>query len=319
MQRKLNNIEFISFIYLSNKHDSDAKIEILKNHFFRNCTKNISEEYKLSKVIEYIRELNSLLFMPAMNDIEDLEFINSYCYSLSDRDYEEINKVAESINNRYLEHNDKQIKQCKYQKVFEDYARYIHPSHSKRGDWKHSEIDEAKSIQNEYKDLFPELFNLIREVSTKFNTSVDLVVYVCSKLLVLEKVDDKTYQLNLRNNMVLNCIKEYYKLTNIEKYKNEYEKISFIRSILNNIAQYCFKDMFVFEKDSYQVRKYHSRLLAKVKNEQIELQDSKSFNNYFITFNNLTNLLRKSVNYFHYTKNKNNNKLLYKEGTSPPD
>ena len=312
MSNKLNEVDYISMIYVSNKYDDTKKVEILKNHFFRYAKVDVSEEFKLAKTIEWMRTLDSLLFMPK-HIIENLNLYSSCDVALKDYDYRLINKVADKINSWYESFKKEKYLVSDYDEVFNRYAETIHPSHSKRGNMSHSEIDKLIKIQNQIKDENPELFDRLRKSCNRFNTSIDLVIYVGARLFVLEENDDGTYEFNLRNEYALKLIREYNEKTNTERYKNEYDKISLIRSILNDLLEYCFSKNFKLTKSGLIIMKRHSKVVATIKNNKVGRLDSKSIYNYFITFNNLSNKLLKL---FHSSKIKYNNKLLIKRNKS---
>lgn len=300
---------------LTNKYLSPAKkIEIIKNRLFKYCkNKELTEEFKYAKTIEWYRELYNLLRMPPF-DIDDVLYKSSnVIITLRDYDYKLINEVAEVLNercNKFLEENKIWNK---YDAVFKKYASFNHPSHNKKGTWKHREIDEAKAKQNEIKKEYPELFNRLLKTCNRFNTSIDLVIEVASKCFYFTPLAEKgMYQFNLKNNEVLAVFEEYYNKTNIEPYKNEYDKISLIRSILNDLTFFCFNKKFEMSRDGYYIMKKHTRVVINLESEKTYFQDSKSLNNHFISFNVLIyNLLRKPyIKHFHYILNDNNTKQV---------
>ena len=319
-----DEVLFYAKVLLNNKISPARRIRIITDRLFKYSTnKQLSDEFKLAKAIEWYRELHSLLFMPPFDIDEILICETSITINLREYDYDLINEVADRINNWYLAYQDKYKVWSKYDEIFKEYASLNHPSHNKKGNWKHKEISEAQSRQNQIKLENPKLFDRLLKSCNRFNTSVDLVIEVASKYFYLSPTkDDGMFQFNLKNNDVLQVFQEYYEKTNIDPYKNEYDKISLVRSILNDLAFMCFFKDFEMCKDGYYRMKHHSRILVDMNSDRHYFQSSKSLYNHYITFNDfINNLLRKPfINHFHYILNDINiNKVNIIKQQKPPN
>lgn len=304
------NVNYIVWLYLSNKNPQE-KLDLLANHLFRYCTKEVSSIYKQGKAVNVFINIESLLFCPRNEFREFAIDVDDLLVDLTEKDYDLVNKVAEKINQRYMDYYNRDIKYCKYQKVFEEWASNIHPSHQNKGNWTHKQIDDAQKNINALKDKYKALYERMRTTCLRYNTSVNVVMYIASKRFYLIQMKDGYYQLNLKNNDILLLLNEYYALTNCKPYANEYDKISLIRSCLNDLAFFCFKKDFEVSKEGYFRMKFHSRIVCNLKKKDVGSNETKSIYNYFISFNNINNLLHKLPILSKFNRNKNTNKLVY--------
>lgn len=299
------DIQFLSQIYLSNI-TPENKLEIFSRHFFRFATKKVSDRYKQAKVIGFIKELDSLLFMPK-NEFESFgNNVDDIIYNLDDKDYELVQKLADYINARYEAYIDGKCKVSKYQGIFEEWALNIHPSHQNKNGWTHNQITQAQNNINRLKNENKDLYNFISKTCLRYNTSVNLIMFIASKTLFLTPTKDKdTYQFNLKNDTVIKCIEEYLEITNSKSYANLYDKISLIRSCLNELSIFCFSKNFDYKKGEYLLKKYHSRVLFKLTKSSTKVYETKSLYNDYITLSNITYLLHKYSILQHFITSKN--------------
>lgn len=291
---------------LINKKISDTKKLEIVGKYLRKYMKSSSNNFVMLKAIEWTRRLDDLLFMPTIN-IRDYENVDTNGLYLLEKDEILLEEVVEYLKESREAYYEARTYNCRYKSIFEDYAKYITPSHSKRGNLTHQQINDAKKERDKIKDKNKTLFEIIRKASTRFNTSLDLTIYCFSRLMKLELLDDGTYQLTFRQDELIYMIREYCKLTNQDYYSNEFDKASLIRSIANEVASYCFSEFNITLQGAFKM-KYHSRLLLNMRISKNDLKDSKSYIFNFITFNKLTNKL---VNYFHVIRKlKNHNKQV---------
>ncbi len=304
-------VNYLSKTYLNNK-DINKVIDKIASHLFRYCTKKVSLEYKYSVAIEWINELNSHLLCPLLDTQESIYYNPDFIYyrGFTTTQEKELEAVANEINRRYQNYINNNFRFSKYQEIFETWSNYNHPSEERKGNWTIKQISEAKDIQKQLKETYPELFNRLRKTCPRFNCGLSLIMEVCSKLFVLERISKDQYQLNLKNEEIIQVMREYCDKTNSPYYANEYEKASYIRSILNDLVYFCFSDDFKITEDGYLMMKFHSRLILSLTSNRCKFLFSKSINNHFIIFNDLLNSLHKFNNHSKYNYTKINNNLL---------
>ena len=293
-------IQFIANVYLNKRIDIDRKIEILGEHLFRFSRKEVSVDYKYAKAVSWFSYLNDLLFMPAFDVTESKYYNPDFLGQVTSYDFNLLNEVGDYINKLYKDYKESEYVYSKYHDVFREWANNIHPSHNNKGSWTHSAIDKAQQVINRLKEENSKLHEVVRDACLKNNTSENLIMLICFRLLYLKKVEDGVYQFNPKNEEILEVMHEYYSILNIKPYADEYNKISLIRSILHTIIDFCFNKDFDIENEGYCMMKFHSRLLLKIKTKKQAFHDSKSINNHYITYNDSNNLLHKLSSSFYF-------------------
>lgn len=294
-----SSIKQVTKIYLGSK-DVDRMVENMRTHLFLNCTKTVDIKFMNSVTLTFLIELQSFLRLPKYN-LKDSKYYNEdilYFKPLTEKQADLAVDAAEVINARLSVYDETAVIESPFQKVFEEYCDYIGPSMSRKGDIDYKVIqtnrDEIKRIKEENKEFFDKLY----EETSKISCSHDLLIMVCKECFKLVRINDKNeYQFNLKNDDVIRILRKYCKLTKRENYADEYNKVSNIRSILTRMIIFVFRKDFNINNDGYCIRKFHSRLRFNAKISKREFLFSKSIYNHFITFNDLTYLLRKSVNH----------------------
>lgn len=308
----MKEVNFILNVYYNKKIRINKKVEIIGNHFFRFSKKEISKQYKCAKAITFLTELQESLLHPTFDVHESDYYDAGFIVNLTERDYELLEKCIAEANTRHEEYLNNLIIKNDYDSFFKEWAKFNHPSHNKKGDWTHKEISEAQKVQNELKDENPEIYSLIRKLAIQFNCSINLICEVASKTLYLRPAEHGYYQFNLTNKTCLEIFNEYYDKTLVDRYEDEYEKISLVRSVLNRLALFVFKKYHP-TKSGYYRDKIHSRIIIDKNEDFVVFKDSKSLNNYFIQINNYTKLYIKDINLFTllFICNQNNNITKY--------
>lgn len=294
-----SNIKQITKIYLGSK-DVDRMVENMRTHLFLNCTKTVDIKFMNSVTLTFLIELQGFLKLPKYN-LKDSKYYNEdilYFKPLTEKQASLAVNAAEVINARLEIYDEETIIQSPFQKMFEEYCEYVGPSMSKRGDIDYKVIQENRKEITRIKEDYKEFFDKLSEETLKISCSHDLLMMVCKECFKLVRINDKNeYQFNLKNEDVIRILRRYCKLTNREHYADEYNKVSNIRSILTRMIIFVFRKDFDIDRDGYCIRKFHSRLRFNAKIAKREFLFSKSIYNHFISFNDLTYLLRSYVNH----------------------
>lgn len=302
----MKEVNFILNVYYNKNMSIDKKVETIGKHFFIHAKNKVSLEFKCAKAVSFFIEMGEPIFMPAF-DVRESKYYNpDFIVRLQEKDYDLVNKCVAEANRRTKEYHEKRYIKNKYSEFFRIWSENNHPSHNKKGNWTHKEINEAQARINELKDKEPKLYDRIREYSIKFNCSVNLVCEVANQTLMLSPAEDGYYQFNLKNDDCIRIITEYCNKTNIEVYSDIYQKVSLLRSILNRLALYVFGKDYEVAKSGYYREKFHSRVLVNTREENQKVYSSNTINNYHIIFNNITKLLYNLVHYSKYNHNDNN-------------
>lgn len=305
-------VEFLVKNYLICK-DVDSYVEILKKHLFLNC-KPVDEKFKNSIALGFLEESQAFLFLPKFN-IKDATAYNEailYFKPLSERQQRLAELVRDEINKRFKEYDEGAVIETEYQSLFEEYCQHIVPSQNRRGNMDYKLVDYEKRFIADLKEDNPKVFKMLNELDTKIRVSVDLIMMVCKNCLKLVRINDEgEYQLNLKNSDIIRIMHEYCELTNTPYYKDEYNKVSNIRSIINRLAVKIYSKKYDISEDKYVIRKHHCRLLLTPKIFKKNFLFLKSIYNHFISFNELNNLLHK-LSVHNIKLNRKNTKVFNK-------
>lgn len=299
-------VNYLVKIYLSSRSVDECVNRTMK-HLFINCKKELSVKFMSSVTLRFLDELQSFLYFVKF-DLKESSYYNEYnmnLFDLTETQLKWIEQMVDVIQARLTFYEETNFINTPYQRLFVEYAACNCPSHSKRGNlsWKFVEdnIRYKKELEKEYADFF----KILKEIDTTVQVSKGLLLEVFSKVFFLKRAEgEETFQLNPKDDDILKIMREYCDKTNQKYYADEYNKISNIRTVMHKVAIKIFSKDYKITTDDYFIGKFHTRLIFKLKLKQREVKFSKSFNNYFIIFNNFSFLLHKTLKQFHIRNKK---------------
>lgn len=297
----MSTVAFVCKQYLMSK-DVDDCVRRIKKHIFINSNKEkLTERFMLSIALEYLSELQGYLFDARFN-IQESKYYNEdnmHMKPLTEKQELEIIKVSELINARWTVYRETKSIKTDYQDMIEDYCVHIQPSIQKRGDLSYTLVQRDKKYISDLKDENKVFFDIVKEANKNMDVSIDLLMMVFEEHLRLVRIGEtQQYQINLKNDDIIKIMHGYCERVNVPYYKNEYNKVSNIRTVVNRVAEKIFTN-FKVTKDEYFIRKCHARLLFELKIAKRESLFSKSINNHYISFHELIVLLRKPLVLLH--------------------